>query len=347
MRKLRSKNTLRAPRSQVPIIAGLLRMSFLTKLPKERYSDKGFAGFEGQRDFNLGDGKAFAWMSQLAYETDEPEKIKDVLHVWGMTPLGDGILAAEINTVLPVASTRAVIAVGRGATIVAFAGTDPLVLANWIADFDTRIASTQVAEGFDAAAQCIWPRLQSLLDRPEAAAGKRFVTGHSLGGALAVVAADRVVTWGREVEAVYTFGMPRSGSDQFAIAYNERIGQRTYRLVHGDDLVPTVAPSEFGFHHVGRFLHCDRGAKFKTEALAADSTSDSPPFVEGISKDLTSLLHGPLSTILSAASRFKLAALLATGRGPGGMRIDPGGIAIELLPPRLRDHMPDRYIGGF
>lgn len=105
-------------------------MSFLTKLPKDRYSSDGFTGFVGQREFNLGDGKAFAWMSQLAYETDEPEKIKDSLHVWGMTPLGDGLLAAEVNGALPIASTRAVIVVGRGTTIVAIAGTDPLVLAS-------------------------------------------------------------------------------------------------------------------------------------------------------------------------------------------------------------------------
>lgn len=338
---------VRSGRSKLPIIAGGLRMSFLTKLPKERYSRDGFAGFNGQRDFNLGDGKAFAWMSQLAYETDEPEKIKDIFHVWGMTPLGDGILAAEVNSVLPIASTQAVIAVGRGATIVAFAGTDPLVLANWITDFDTRIASAHVAEGIEVAAQSIWRQLQSLLDRPEAAAGKTFVTGHSLGGALAVVTADRIVKSRRGVEAVYTFGMQRPGSNQFAIEYNERIGQRTYRLVHGEDFVPTFPPSEFGFHHVGRYLHCDRGAKFKTEALAADPTSDSPPFIEGISKDLASLLLAPLSTILPVAGRVKLAALMAAGLGSEGMRRDPVGIAIELLPPRLRDHIPDRYIGGF
>jgi hypothetical protein len=29
------------------------------------------------------------------------------------------------------------------------------------------------------------------------------------------------------------------------------------------------------------------------------------------------------------------------------MRIDLGGIAIKLLPARLRDHMPGWYIGGF
>jgi hypothetical protein len=322
-------------------------MSFFTKLPRQRYAADGFAGFEGRRDFKLGDGKAFAWISQLAYETDEPEKIKDILRVWDMAPIGNGILAAEINTVLPIASTRGIIAVGRGATIVAFAGTDPLVSANWITDFDTRIASAQVAQGYDVAAQSVWPQLQSLLDLPAAKTGRTFVTGHSLGGALAIVTADLIAKSGRGVEAVYTFGMPRPGSNQFAIAYNDRLGQCTYRLVHGEDLVPTVAPSGFGFHHVGRYLHCERGAKFDPSSLASDSSSDMPPFVEGISEELRGWLHGPLSALGSLASRFKLAASLVLGRGPAGMRTDPGGISIELLPPRLRDHMPERYIGGF
>ena len=39
-------------------------------------------------------------------------------------------------------------------------------------------------------------------------------------------------------------------------------------------------------------------------------------------------------------------AKLALGFGSSDQRSDPGGIAIELLPPGLRDHMPDRYIGA-
>lgn len=323
-------------------------MSFLTKLPREFYSTDAFAGFKGQQDFDLGDGKALAWLSQLAYETDEPAKIRDILRIWGLAPLGDGIVAVEADTVLPLASTRAVVAVGHGAIFIAFAGTDPLVLANWITDFDVRIASADnVADGFEHATRCAWPQIQSLLDRPEAAAGKRFVTGHSLGGALAVVTAFWIAETHGGVEGVYTFGMPRPGTNQFAAEYNRLIGQRTYRLVHGEDIVPTVAPSELGFRHVGRYLHCSRGGKFKKEALAADSSSDSPSFVDGISKDVTGLLSDPLSRTVSAVERLRLAARLAFGRGPAGMRTDPGGVAIELLPPRLRDHMPDRYIGGF
>jgi hypothetical protein len=37
----------------------------------------------------------------------------------------------------------------------------------------------------------------------------------------------------------------------------------------------------------------------------------------------------------------------AAGAGPAGVRTDVAGLVIELLPPRLRDHMPDRYIAGF
>ena len=56
--------------------------------------------------------------------------------------------------------------------------------------------------------------------------------------------------------------------------------------------------------------------------------------------------HGPLVAALSSLDQLKLAARLAIGRGPPGARTDWVGIAIELLPPRLRDHMTDRYIGA-
>jgi hypothetical protein len=74
--------------------------------------------------------------------------------------------------------------------------------------------------------------------------------------------------------------------------------------------------------------------------------ADLAPFVSGVAKDLGDHLHGPLSAVPSAAARIKLAAALLTGIGPSNMRSDRGGILDDLLPPRLRDHMPDRYIIG-
>ncbi len=268
------------------------------------------------------------------------------LKSWGLALLDGGIIVEEVATVLPKSCTCCFVAAGRGATFMAFAGTDPVVLANWITDFDAHLDDSGAARGYETAAATVWPKLKSLLAKLPAAGGKIVITGHSLGGALAALTAHAAETDGGGVQAVYTFGMPRPGNPEFAAAYNTLLGRRTYRLVHGEDIVPTVAPSSLGFRHLGRFLHCERGGKFDAAQLASDTSSDEPEFVSGVSKELTTILHGPLSGLLSPLARLKLAAALAIGVGPPGMRTDPGGILIELLPPRLRDHMPDRYIGG-
>ena len=87
------------------------------------------------------------------------------------------------------------------------------------------------------------------------------------------------MNWELVADAVYAFGMPRIGTPDFAAKYNGKLGDRTYRLVHGDDIVPTVPPTKFGFCHVGRSVICRGHALFAPDALSAQPT-DSPPFVE-------------------------------------------------------------------
>ena len=323
-------------------------MSFLTKLPAELYRLDAFKQFSGGTNFEIGNARAMAWMSQLAYETDEPEKIAKILQSFGLALVEGGVLVEESKTVLPKASTHCFVASHPKAVIVAFAGTDPVSLANWISDFDAHLdVTTGAAEGYEGAAAVVWSELKQLLEQCVAPGGKVFVTGHSLGGALAALIAHRISTELQpDVDAVYTFGMPRPGNKAFADLYNQQLGMRTYRLVHGEDIVPTVAPTSFGFRHLGRVLHCERLGRFDQANLASDTSSDFPPFVSGVAKDLRDHLHGPLSAVLSIAARIKMATALLTGMGPSNMRTDPGGILIEMLPPRLRDHMPDRYIGA-
>ena len=322
-------------------------MSFLTKLPIDRYDRDAFKQFAGGKEFDIGNARAMAWISQLAYETDEPRKIANILKLWGLDLVEEGVVVEESKTVLPQASTHCFVATGPKATIVAFAGTDPVALANWITDFDARLQAAGTAEGYTVAADVVWPRLKLLLGKSVLPGGKVFVTGHSLGGALAALIAERINTELRaDVDAVYTYGMPRPGNPAFADLYNQHLGSNTYRLVHGEDIVPTVAPSELGFRHLGRFLPCERQGRFDKANLASDTSSDLPPFVAGVADELATVLHGPLSTAQSAGARIKLATALLAGMGISDMRSDAGGILIELLPPRLRDHMPDRYIGA-
>lgn len=67
-----------------------------------------------------------------------------------------------------------------------------------------------------------------------------YVTGHSLGGALALLAALELKRQGFNIAQVYTFGQPRVGNAAFKRLYEKSLGDRTYRLVYREDIVPRV-----------------------------------------------------------------------------------------------------------
>jgi pimeloyl-ACP methyl ester carboxylesterase len=316
-------------------------MSFLTKLPLDLYRAGVFDGFEAKRDFLIADAYAMAWMSQLAYETDDQRKIERVLGMWKCRLVPDGIVVREVSSPLPTASTHCIVADCPKSIVIAFAGTDPVVLANWITDFDVHLEKSGAARGFEVAAAVVFDSIKALVD---AELDKKIVvTGHSLGGALAVLVAQRLEAAGRKVESVYTFGMPRPGDEKFRADYGT-LGQRTYRLVHGDDVVPTVAPASLGLLHVGRYLHCERMGRFDAGQMDPATESDKPDFQEGVAKELASVLHGALAG--EARARLESLMRVLAGAAADGVRTDAAGILIDLLPPRLRDHMPDRYMAA-
>jgi hypothetical protein len=89
-----------------------------------------------------------------------------------------------------------------------------------------------VHRGFQLCFEEIWPQLQ-----PALAGLKRpvFYTGHSLGGALAVLTAAR-----RPPMAAYTFGAPRIGDQAFI---NQLEDRAIYRVTTARDIVTTMPPA--------------------------------------------------------------------------------------------------------
>jgi predicted lipase len=77
---------------------------------------------------------------------------------------------------------------------------------------------------------------------------KIIVTGHSLGGSLAILAAADLAKTHGKIEQVYTFGQPRVGNAAFASHYQSLVSN-TFRLIDFADIVPHVPPSAFGFQH--------------------------------------------------------------------------------------------------
>jgi triacylglycerol lipase len=299
------------------------RMSFLVELPLELYDGEAFAAFRPGADFDLGTARALMWMSQLAYETAHPDKINTIGQRWGLARTR---VLAGAEGALSLTRTRAVVAEGHGATILAFAGTDPLVPANWFTDLDFTVTPGAIHRGFEGAAAAIWePVLQALAGRREQPV---FLTGHSLGAALAAVTAERALADANvRASAVYAFGMPRTGDGDFAARYNETLGAATYRLVHGDDIVATAPPSALGFRHVGRLLACPRAGKFAPGAQPAPEFTDDPPFARSLASGLQ---QGFMD--------------LFAGRLQPSFRNDQLGRMSGLLPPPIADHLPDRYL---
>jgi predicted lipase len=77
-----------------------------------------------------------------------------------------------------------------------------------------------------------------------------FITGHSLGGALATLCADDIFRSfsGKDIKVV-TFGCPKVGNSNFVDVFNSHIIQNI-RVVNSDDIVPSIPSSWLGYRHV-------------------------------------------------------------------------------------------------
>ncbi|CAJ0596874.1 unnamed protein product [Cylicocyclus nassatus] len=78
-----------------------------------------------------------------------------------------------------------------------------------------------------------------------------WITGHSLGGALASLAASYLVEKRFAPSSkikLMTFGQPRTGDEEFADRFNKTIDY-AFRVIHANDGVPHVPPEKFGYRH--------------------------------------------------------------------------------------------------
>jgi triacylglycerol lipase len=305
-------------------------LSFLVELPLETYADHLFDDFAPDTDFRIGTARALMWMSQLAYEVrDAQRKVKPVLERWGLQPVA--LVANGKAPGLPLSSTRGIIATGRGATMMTFAGTDPVAFANWITNFNLGAPARDIHRGFEGAIDAVWADVATALAQV-ADAQPLFIAGHSLGGALATIAAERLWREHRiRASGVYTFGAPRVGTQTFADSYNDSgLGDRSYRFVHGLDIVPTLPPSALGFRHAGRMVLCERGGRFDCERRS-ECDCDDPPFFDTFKRGVQQRLLDVVTGSFLPSSR-------------GGWL---GSYQKYVLPPPFTDHLPERYRRAF
>jgi triacylglycerol lipase len=170
------------------------------------------------------------WMSQLAYDTDDRPKVESVLDAWSL-----GLRAFVTNnpiTGFPLGSACVVVAGGRGATIVSFAGTDPLKVSDWHTDLSALPSPDGLHRGFANALDSAWSPIEGAIAARPNTEQALFFTGHSLGGALALIAQ----------------------SARHAILRSTRGRFPPPRL----------------FRHVGRLIQCDSGRLFTSQTPMSD-----------------------------------------------------------------------------
>ena len=242
---------------------------------------------------NLRDAEWMAWLSQQAYL--EPEDFEAAVHQ--VAP------DARISWFFAVSTQAYYVDLGHAAILV-FRGSEAAT-ADWRVNLDTKLVPAvagNVHLGFDSALSTIWDfsperfggdslgeplRLflgarhgarTSVVDGPDRVDPEPlYITGHSLGGALAMIAYVRAETdgcfhgeqiftpsacilhrpdepagWWIPVHAVYTFGAPRIGDSAFGFAAGAPVGEDDriiYRFVNGGDIVTDVPTSDHGYSH--------------------------------------------------------------------------------------------------
>ncbi|MGK7882900.1 MAG: hypothetical protein AB4060_22790 [Crocosphaera sp.] len=67
-----------------------------------------------------------------------------------------------------------------------------------------------------------------------------WLTGHSLGGAIAILAANYLREKGIDVSGVYTFGAPRVGNKHYRNLINKRLKYQYWRFMNENDPVPDL-----------------------------------------------------------------------------------------------------------
>lgn len=278
-------------------------------------------------DFKIGSvsPNRFSWQtalstalaSKLAYET-ESSIVRTTVDKWGFSKCRS----------IDVDDTQCFLAESSAFVLLSFRGTENL--GDWLANLNvwsTARGYGKVHRGFLRAFQVVGSELESLLNdlngRP------LLLTGHSLGGALATIAAAE---WQGKIpiSGVYTFGQPGVGKGGFPSFINDNYDGKFYRFVNDDDIVPRVPPT---YRHVGKLFHFDSRGNLKggsSKLAEAAGVEHGQPEVDMLSESEFDRLRSELH------ARNALAK---------GATIEmPSTPLVEGLLPSVSDHSMDGYI---
>ena len=197
-------------------------------------------------DISLKKAEWFAVLSALAYKNEETHK---------QFFEAEGIGAFKS---LDHDGTQAIMYVNGGEMGIIFRGTQPTEFKDILADLDVRKKKAKkddgyVHSGFQESLDDLWKDIVSFIEKHEH--HRLYFAGHSLGGALATLAAARINKC-----TVYTFGSPRVGGRKF-VKQNKNILH--WRFVNNNDIVTRI-PTCIRWRHQGYRIYIDRRGRISS-----------------------------------------------------------------------------------
>lgn len=178
-------------------------------------------------------------------------------------------------------STQCFVASNPEAIVIAFRGTEPTDFN----DIATDLKAAQIEgfggkvhTGFLGAIEEVDAEVLNSITEQQNNRQTVWITGHSLGGALAVLCAAHLQQNHIKVNGVYTFGQPRLGNRGFSKRYNKNLGSRTFRFVNVDDIVPDLPPESLKlggastrYHDVGKLIWVTGNSELVMKYVSAES----------------------------------------------------------------------------
>jgi len=195
----------------------------------------------------IGNNKSSALMKLLdtvAYDYEaETEKLKQELLS----------LKASLVKTFDTDGTQAILIDTKKFIVLAFRGTETTSIRDIKSDIKADItrcdSGGNLHSGFKQAYEAVEIEIQQALDQDGLMDKPLFITGHSLGGALATIAAKKLTHVGG-LAACYTFGAPRVGDEEWISDIKTPI----YRIVNAADCVTMMPPGSDTISALGLVL---------------------------------------------------------------------------------------------
>lgn len=214
--------------------------------------------------------------ARLAY--DDETEIQAETTRWGFDRFR--FFYSKHQLPFPLDDTQAYVISSDHMIIAAFRGTEPSKIYDWLSDANTPVFPGPARKGlvhlgFNQALASIYSEVRDEVIEVRTNDQTLWFTGHSLGGALAMLAAARMYFEDPKLlaDGVYTFGQPRTCDHLLASAYNTAFKSRVFRFVNNNDIVPQ-APPEPVFHHVNTMMYFDANGKLREKASFVGTLTD-------------------------------------------------------------------------